>query len=99
MVRLAYTMAGIAKLCQKINMSCLGSKRLIYHLSILMTRCQKLTYRISSHSFCENYSFLNLDIQRSQYIRPKVTVHKGAETIQGRKLFKGGNYMRKYGIS
>ena len=25
-------------------------------------------------------------------------VHKGAETIQGRKLFKGGNYMRKYGI-
>ena len=37
MVRLAYTMAGIAKLCQKINMSCLGSKRLIYHLSILMT--------------------------------------------------------------
>ena len=29
---------------------------------------------------------------------PEVTVHKGAETIQGRKLFKGGNYMRKYGI-
>ena len=26
------------------------------------------------------------------------TVHTGAETIQGRKLFKGGNYMRKYGI-
>ena len=45
-----------------------------------------------------NYSFLNLEIQRSHYIRPKVTVHKGAETIQGRKLFKGGNYMRKYGI-
>ena len=33
----------------------------------------------------------------SQYIRPKVTIHKGVETIQGRKLFKGGNYMRKYG--
>ena len=44
------------------------------------------------------HSFLNLEIQRSQYIRPKVTVHKCAETIQGRKLFKGGNYMRKYGI-
>ena len=28
-----------------------------------------------------------------------VTVHTGAETIQGRKLFKGGNYMRKYGIT
>ena len=33
-----------------------------------------------------NYSFLNLEIQRSQYIRPKITVHKAAETIQGRKL-------------
>mgnify|MGYP006975835862 CR=1 FL=1 len=58
----------------------------------------KCTYRISSYSFRGNYSFLDLEIQRSQYIRPKVTVHKGAETIQGRKLFKGGNYMRKYGI-
>ena len=27
-----------------------------------------------------------------------VTVHKSAEAIQGRKLFKGGNYSRKYGI-
>ena len=27
-----------------------------------------------------------------------MTVHKCAETIQGRKLFKGGNYMRKYGM-
>ena len=45
------------------------------------------------------HSFLNLEMQRSQYIRPKVTVHRGAETIQGRKLFKGGNYMRKYGNS
>ena len=55
-------------------------------------------YRISSYSFRGNYSLLNLEIQSSQYIRPKVTVHKGAETIQGRKLFKGGNYIRKYGI-
>ena len=28
---------------------------------------------------------------------PLVTVHTGAATIQVRKLFKGGNYMRKYG--
>ena len=56
-----------------------------------------LVYRISSYSFRGNYSFLNLEIQRSKYIRPKVTVHKDAETIQGRKLFKGGNYSRKYG--
>ena len=30
---------------------------------------------------------------------PLVTVHAGAETIQGRKLFKGGSYLRKYGNS
>jgi hypothetical protein len=61
------------------------------------TNCStKIKYRISSYSFRGNYSFLNLEIQRSQYIRPKVTVHKCAETIQGRKLFKGGNYTRKY---
>ena len=28
---------------------------------------------------------------------PLVTVHKSAETIQGRKLFKSRNYSRKYG--
>ena len=49
------------------------------------------------HKVSGNYSFLNLEIQRSQYIRPKVTAHKCVETIQGRKLFNGGNYMRKYG--
>ena len=31
---------------------------------------------------------MNLEVQRSQYIRPKVTVHKGAETIQGRNLYE-----------
>ena len=48
-------------------------------------------YSISLHSFRGNYSFLNFEIQRSQYIRPKVTVHKGAETIQGRKLYDSHN--------
>ena len=38
-----------------------------------------------------------MEIQRSQYIRLKFTVYKGKETIQGRNVFKGGNYMRKYG--
>jgi hypothetical protein len=52
-------------------------------------RCvNKKSYRISSCNFLRNYSFLNVEIQSSQYIRPKVTVHKGAE------LFKGGNYSR-----
>ena len=46
------------------------------------------TYRNSANSFQGNYTFLNLTF-----------VHTGAETIQERKLFKGGNYMRKYGIS
>ena len=43
-----------------------------------------------------NYSFLNLEILR--WYCPKVTLHKCGETIQGRKLFRGRNYMRKYGI-
>ena len=33
----------------------------------------------------------------SYVLWPLMAVHKCAETIQGRKLFKGGNYMRKYG--
>ena len=52
-------------------------------------------YCISSYSFHGNYSFLNLEIQRSLYIRPKVTVHTYVcgnylreETIQGRKLYE-----------
>ena len=49
---------------------------------------EKKIYRISANSFRGNYSFLNLTL---------CTVHTGAETIQGRKLFKGGNYSRKYG--
>ena len=36
---------------------------------------------------------------RPYVLWPLITVHKCAETIQGRKLFKGGNYMRKYCIS
>jgi len=47
---------------------------------------------IFSHIVSTETTFLHLEIQRSQYISPKVIVHKGAETIQGRKLFKGGNY-------
>ena len=54
----------------------------------------KNIYRISSYSFRGKYSFLNLEIQRSQYIRPKVTVHKGAETIQGRKLYEEIRYVK-----
>ena len=52
-----------------------------------------LEYHISSYSFYGNYSFLNLEIQRSQYIRPKVTVHICAETIQGRKLYEEVRYL------
>jgi len=48
---------------------------------------KKQFYRISANSFRGNYSFLNLALCKS------------AEIIPGRKLFKGGNYLRKYGIS
>ena len=46
------------------------------------------------YSFQGNYSFLNLEIQ--WYIRPKVTVHNGAETIRGRKLYEGNTVHPKY---
>ena len=42
-------------------------------------------YHISANSFRRKWFFFEL-----------VTVHKSAEAIQGRKLFKGGNYTRKY---
>ena len=45
-----------------------------------------------TYSFRGNYTFLNLEIQRSQYIRPKFTVHKGVQTIQGRKLYEEIRY-------
>ena len=40
-------------------------------------------YCISSYSFRGNCSFLNLEIQKSLYIRRKVTVHTCAETMWG----------------
>ena len=50
-----------------------------------------LISNLYSHQFkvCKSYS-----ISSNSFL---VTVHTGAETIQGRKLFKGGNYSRKYG--
>ena len=53
-------------------------------------------YRITSYSFRRNYSFLDLEIQRSQYIRPNVTKHKCAENIQGRKLHEEIRYLELY---
>ena len=61
--------------------------------SSLRNSFKKYMYRISANSFRGNYSFLNLSLCTVTLI----TVHTGAETIQGRKLFKGGNYSRKYG--
>ena len=55
-------------------------------------------YRNSSYSFGGNYFSLNLEIQKSQYIRPKVTVHKCAEIIQGRKLYEEIQYTAKFEI-
>ena len=42
-------------------------------------QAKKKRYQVSSYSFCGNYSFLDLEIQRSQYINVQ-------------RLFKGGNY-------
>ena len=62
-------------------------------------------YRFSSNSFWGNYTFLNLwNIANSNNCRNISIFYSmdwtfAVETISWRKLFKGGNYMRKYGIS
>ena len=48
-------------------------------------------YRISVNSFRGKYSFLNLTLCTVTLF----TIHTGAETNQGRKLFKGRNYSQK----
>ena len=54
-------------------------------------KCQKiLVDRISANTFRENYSFLNLALCTVTL----VTVHKNAETIQGRKLFAEMRYLK-----
>jgi hypothetical protein len=63
--------------------------------SLGLLAISKETYRISSYSFRGNYSFLDFEILKLQYIRPKVTVHKGAETIQGRKLYEEIRYVTR----
>ena len=53
-------------------------------------------YHISSYKICGHF-LKKYFIQRSQYIRPKVTVHKCAGIIRMWVLFEGRPYMRKYG--
>ena len=48
------------------------------------------TYRISANSFRVNYSFLNLTLN--------MYCDLWSQHIQVWKLFKGGNYSRKYGM-
>ena len=61
-------------------------------------------YRISSYKFRGNYSFFNFEIVGNSNSCYKISIFNlinwffAAETIQGRKLFKGGSYSRKYGI-
>ena len=64
---------------------------------------------ISSYSFRRNYSFLNLEIVANSNSCHNISIfylvnrnfccgkYSREESIHGRKLFKGGNYMRKYG--
>ena len=65
---------------------------------LLITNCLP----ISSYSFRENYSFLNLEIVANSNSFRDISIFYfvnwifAVETIQGRKLFKGGSYMRKY---
>ena len=44
------------------------------------------------------YLFYFLSLYPATYIELHTVFPTGAETIQGRKLFKGGNYSSKYGM-
>ena len=54
--------------------------------------CGGYVYRISANSFHGIYSFLNLTLCTVTFGH-SVTVHTGAETIQGRKLFAEIRYL------
>ena len=59
-----------------------------------------VNYRISSYSFCGNYSFLNLTWCTVTFAHSTYRCGNCSreETIQGRKLFTEIRYMRKYGM-
>ena len=44
------------------------------------------------------YLFYYSSLYPATYIELYTVFPTGTETIQGRKLFKGGNYSRKYGM-
>ena len=57
----------------------------------------QVRYSIFSYSFQGNYSFLNLEIVSNSNSCRNISSFCCGKTIQWWKLFKGGNYMRKYG--
>ena len=70
---------------------CFQRSQVTYFIFLFFTFfliCPCSWYHTSLYTFRRNYSFSYLDIQRSKYIRAEVTVHKGAETVQGRKLYE-----------
>ena len=83
-------------------MGCQVSKGRMYLYKIRWIFGQKSTYRTSSYSFRGNYSFFNLEIvaNSNSFLISNFYLMNwifAAESIQGRKLFKGGHYMRKFG--
>ena len=71
----------------------------VWYLKTVKTRNESLCY-LSDRKYIHTVFPYIVSAQTIlfEFGNPKITVHKGAETIQGRKLFKGGNYMRKHGI-
>ena len=68
----------------KKNISLFCSVCIFFEGSVFISQfLHDIIHHISSYSFHQYYSIWNLEIQRSQYIRPKDTVHKLAETIWG----------------
>ena len=89
-------------LINHLSDNCIAVNRIWWHCS---SGNEWSTYCISSYSFRRNYSFLNFEFVANSKVAAifqfsyLINWIFAAEIIQGRKLFKGRNYMRKYGIN
>ena len=67
--------------CAFTDITKFGHDRIYKLVTINTSTMDLIPYFLRSYSFCGHYSFLNLEILRSKYIRPKVTVHKRTSKI------------------
>ena len=91
----------------------IGVENRVIYYRVLPRYCQLVglwldlssSYRISENSFCRHHTFWKWKVWKFSYSFRTVAIFYFinwivvvAETIEGGKLFQGGNYLWKYGI-